>query len=93
MFVGTTNPFAYDESGNRIYSKPEELQYGNSLVGVDEIELKIDIISVEDDHSLKYDETGNVVLIHNEPYGRDEPDYRTVVRKYVKPTLRFKKRA
>ena len=72
MFVGTPNPFSYDKDGRRIYSKAEELQYGNCVPGVDELELRIDIISdidiTGDETSpvLKRDAQGNVVLANPE---------------------------
>ena len=43
VFTGTQDPFSYDNNGNRIYSKAEELQYGNSICGVSGLDLKIDI--------------------------------------------------
>lgn len=43
VFTGTQNPFKYDELGNREYSRPESLQYGNGICGLGNLELKIDI--------------------------------------------------
>jgi len=92
VFAGTPNPFSYDLNGNRIYSKPEELQYGNSLTGVDSIELKIDIVGFVDEETLKYDDTGNPIMTTDkEPYEPDWPVYMTSTRKFLKPTLRFVK--
>ena len=62
MLTGTQNPFNYDANGERIYSKSEELQYGNSIRGVDEIYLKIDIVT-EPGNDFMYDEHGNPVLM------------------------------
>lgn len=86
VFAGTPNPFAYDNEGERVYSQPEELQYGNSVKGLDEIWLKIDVESEENGSTLKYDEHGNVVV------GDDgHPEHGTTTRKWLKPHVRFVK--
>lgn len=87
MFVGTPNPFNYDNDGERIYSQAEELQYGNSVKGVDEIWLKIDVVGEVDDNALSYDEHGNVAVDET-----GHPIHRTTTRKWLKPTVRFVKR-
>ena len=99
VFTGTQNPFNYDNDGERVYSRTEELQYGNSICGVDEMEVRIEIRT--DEVSLpKVDANGFVVAeesivddsldrptIHVEPEMRSNP----VVRKWVKPVVTFKK--
>ena len=60
LFVGTPNPFNYDETGEKIYSKAEALQYGNGILGLDGIKLKIDILSQASDEPLR-DVHGNIV--------------------------------
>ena len=99
MFVGTTNPFRYDENGERIYTKPEELQYGNGIKGVDSLELSVSIVTETDTRVLKYDESGNVVAEESNSGGSSQdggrvvvtPEYRTAIRKKLVPILRFKK--
>lgn len=62
VFTGTRNPFRYDEDGERILSKPEELQYGNGVKGVQSIELKIDVIDEGEQFILKRDDQGNAII-------------------------------
>ena len=85
VFTGTQPPFEVDESGSRTYALPEELQYGNSICGVEQIQMKIDIVDVEvktqawkDDFTPMLDEDGNKVEVSH------------FVKK-LKPVLRFKK--
>ena len=87
VFAGTPNPFNYTNDGERVFTRAEELQYGNGVAGLDAIQLKIDILSEIDDKALIVDEHGNVAL--------DEdglPRHRTTIRKWLKPTVRFVKR-
>ena len=87
VFTGTPNPFNYDNNGEKQYTRAEELQYGNGVAGLDEIQLKIDILSEIDEKALIVDEHGNVAL------GEDgRPKYRLTTRKWLKPTVRFIKR-
>ena len=92
VFAGTPNPFSYDADGEKIYSRQEELQYGNGVCGLDSLELKIDIvtgISTQYLHNLQ----GNLALTSgNEPYFRELPFARPEYAKKIKPTLRFKKK-
>ena len=94
VFTGTQNPFNYDNDGNRIYSKPEELQYGNCVKGVDEISLSVDIHTVEDEINT-YGEDGYILVEdkvdeHGVPY--QEPIKKTVRRKYLVPVMRLRKK-
>lgn len=99
IFTGTQNPFSYDNDGNRIYSKAEELQYGNCIKGVDSIELKIEIESVTDEFQFQYDKKGNIVAEERLSAGSTadggsiivNPTYTKVVRKKIRPILRFRK--
>ena len=45
VFTGTQNPFSYDENGEKIHSREEELQYGNGICGVDSMYISIDLVS------------------------------------------------
>lgn len=93
IFTGTQNPFNYDNDGNRTYSKPEELQYGNCVKGVDEIGIKIDIITRESEVNT-YDETGYIIY---EPTGELDPSgkpyeapvKKKVTRKFLVPKMRL----
>lgn len=85
VFTGTPDPFNYDTDGRRIYSKPEELQYGNSVCGVGSIELKVEIVSKKGEVFAR-DEKGNLALDEN-----GLPVKKTILRKWLKPTVRFKK--
>lgn len=58
--MGTPNPFNYDAKGNKVYSKAETLQYGNGILGLDGIKLKIDIVS-ETSEEPKRDVHGNII--------------------------------
>lgn len=92
VFAGTPNPFSYDNDGEKIYSRPEELQYGNGVCGLDSLELKIDIETGVGTQYL-HDLQGNLALTSgNEPYYRELPLARPEYVKKLKPILRFKKR-
>lgn len=45
VFTGTQNPFNYDENGEKIRSREEELQYGNGICGVDSMYINVEIVS------------------------------------------------
>ena len=98
VFTGTQNPFNYDSSGNRVHSKPEELQYGNGICGVDSVWLKVDVVSLPDNMNV-IAPNGYVQYEYNEGSGEfnlDEnhmpiPKVTEVTRKYLEPTLKFKK--
>ena len=90
LFTGTQNPFNYDNDGNRIWSKSETLQYGNGILGLDGIMLKIGIESEESQEPLR-DVKGNIVA-HEEIQdvaGVKKivvvPKTRTVTRKFLRP--------
>ena len=85
MFVGTPDPFSYDNDGNRIYSRPEEMQYGNCLKGVDQVWLKVDI-TTQPGRKFVYDKRGNIVVGDD-----DTPVTKVVTRKFLLPTIRFHK--
>ena len=53
IVAGTRNPFAYGETGERIKSLPEKLQYGNGICGVDSMSISIDIIKEENRRFIK----------------------------------------
>ena len=53
VFTGTQNPFNYDELGNAIHSRAQELQYGNSINGVEELYIKVDVVHSNSDICLK----------------------------------------
>ena len=103
LFVGTPNPFRYDDSGEHVWSKPEELQYGNGILGVKSIELKIDIVDADNEQVLRRDEHGNVILLEPEKVvdvlddeGRAvnkkiqvNPSHKTASMKKISPTLKF----
>ena len=105
VFVGTPNPFRYDENGEHIWTKPEELQYGNGVKGLQAMELKIDIVDADNEQVLRRDEKGNVILLEPEKVvdvidddGRVinkkievNPSYRTASLKKISPTVRFTK--
>ena len=84
MIVGTPNPFNYDNDGERIFSRAEELQYGNSVPGLGWIELGIDIESRQNVSAFVYDIHGNVML---DEFGN--PMTRMTNRKWLKPTVVF----
>ena len=54
LFTGTQNPFNYDETGQKIHSIQEEMQYGNSIKGVDGLFVKVDVKRTQD---------GRVILV------------------------------
>lgn len=85
MFVGTPDPFSYDNDGNRIYSRPEEMQYGNCLKGVDQVWLKVDI-TTQPGRKFVYDKRGNIVVGDD-----DTPVTKVVTRKFLLPTIKFHK--
>ena len=62
LFVGTQNPFNYDNDGNKVHSREQELQYGNGIVGVKSLEMSLDIVPEDTMNALKYDVHGNVVM-------------------------------
>ena len=90
LFTGTQNPFNYDNDGKRIWSKAETLQYGNGILGLDGIKLKIRIESQEDVEPLR-DAQGNIVAkeevqtINGVQKIVVTPQTRTVTRKFLRP--------
>ena len=99
IFTGTQNPFTYDGDGNLMHTRAEELQYGNSICGVDSLEIKIDIVKQSGTEYVK-DENGYVVHEPGEggndmysPNGSNNPTPKTkeIERMFIRPTLRFKK--
>ena len=107
LFTGTQNPFNYTNDGERIYSREEELQYGNGICGVDSIELKIDLIrDRSNDKEPLRDVAGNIIAEETledvvdsssgEIIGKTikvTPETRTVERLFLKPTVKFIKAA
>ena len=85
VFVGTPNPFNYSENGERLRSRPEELQYGNSIQGVDEMWIKVDVVSAM---GKEYEYGGNGYLIYDAD-GREQT--KPVQRKYLKVRVKFVK--
>ena len=96
IFTGTQNPFKYDNDGSRIYSRPETLQYGNGILGLDGIKLKIEIESEESTEPLR-DVHGNIVadeeiqVIDGVKKIVVVPHTRNVTRKYLRPYVKFVK--
>ena len=96
IFTGTQNPFKYDNEGSRIYSRPETLQYGNGILGLDGIKLKIEIESEESTEPLR-DIHGNIVadeeiqVIDGVKKIVVVPHTRNVTRKYLRPYVKFVK--
>lgn len=86
LFVGTPDPFHYDERGERIYSRPEELQYGNSIKGVDEIWVGLKMVSIQD-YEIVFDEFGAIERDDN-----GIPIRRERTRRCLKPVVKFVKR-
>ena len=89
MFVGTPDPFHYDEKGERVYSRPEELQYGNSIRGVDGIQIAIDVIVNEQQRGLKFDANDQVISDGNGVPMMDDPE---PPRRYIVPKVKFLKK-
>lgn len=94
VFTGTQSPFRYDADGNKIYNKAETLQYGNGILGLDGIKLKIMIESEESTEPLR-DVHGNIVA-DEEIQVKDGvkkivvvPHTRKVTRKYLRPYVKF----
>lgn len=88
VFAGTPNPFNYDAEGNKIYSKAETLQYGNGIVGVDGLQLKIDIVSEEWDEP-KRDIHGNIISTEKVEKGDDGVSRIVVYTEHVQVTKKF----
>ena len=87
--MGTPDPFHYDEKGERIYSRPEELQYGNSIRGVDGIQIAIDVITNEQQRGLKFDANDQVMRDGNGVPMMDDPE---PSRRYLVPKVKFLKK-
>lgn len=85
VFAGTSNPFSYDNNGERIYSKAEELQYGNGICGLQKLELKIDIRGKDANDLPTWDTHGNLVEDDKGPVCVSGK------RKWLCPSLRFTK--
>jgi len=86
VFTGTQNPFRYGADGSKIYSREEELQYGNGICGVESIELSVDmVVSIVrvprwiDDFTKDIDPETN----------QQREDVRFV--RQLRPTVRFRK--
>ena len=97
LFVGTPNPFNYDEKGEKIYSKAETLQYGNGILGLDGIKLKIDIVS-ETSEEPKRDVHGNIISteeVRKDEHGVSRIEVTTehvqVRKKFLRPYVKFVK--
>lgn len=97
VFVGTPNPFGYAEDGSKLYSKAETLQYGNGILGLDGIKLRIDIVS-QTSKEPKRDVHGNI--ISTEKVVKDEQGVTRIVvetetvdvtRKFLRPYVKFVK--
>ena len=96
IITGTQNPFNCDENGNRTYSKPEELQYGNGVKGVDGFSVKVEVVSDPNYVSNVYDETGYLVVHqtnendnNGNPY--EEAETEKTTRRFLKVSIKFTK--
>lgn len=96
IFTGTQNPFRYDNDGNKIYSRAETLQYGNGILGLDGIKLKV-VVESEVGHEPKRDVHGNVistekvVKVNGVSKIVVEPETVEVNRKFLRPYVKFVK--
>ena len=96
IFTGTQNPFRYDKDGNKIYSRAETLQYGNGILGLDGIKLKV-VVESEVGHEPKRDVHGNVistekvVKVNGVSKIVVEPETVEVNRKFLRPYVKFVK--
>ena len=98
LFTGTQNPFNFDNKGDRIWSKAETLQYGNGIVGLDGIKLKIEIESKQDVEP-KRDLHGNIIshetVVKENGVSKIKVETETVnvTRKFLRPYVKFIKTA
>ena len=82
LFTGTQNPFNYDNDGERIFSIPEELQYGNSIKGIGELYIKVE---QEERDATKY------VISGHTKTGKNKWKTVSVKERLIKPTLKIRK--
>ena len=96
IFTGTQNPFRYDNDGNKIYSRAETLQYGNGILGLDGIKLKV-VVESEVGHEPKRDVHGNVIstekVVKVDGVSKIvvQPETVEVNRKFLRPYVKFVK--